>query len=152
LSGAAHPPELPDTDSPVGDDVLLYRLVPIRWCDVVDGQWEFQSGAFDNSGKLQPGEHPDDMSVVLGDTLEALQRLPDDLPARALFGVPDELGVAVLRANFVRAEEEQEVRRSPNDDEPAHGDVRGKKGAKRRKRLKKHAEWIVRPAAPPALP
>jgi hypothetical protein len=55
----------------------------------------------------------------------------------------------VLQVGFLRNDEKQEVLRTPNDDEPAHGDVRGAKNPKRRRRLKEHAEWVIRPALQP---
>lgn len=144
--------DLSGEDALVGDYVLLYRLVPTTWCEVIDGEWEFQSGAFDNASALTIEDCPDDMSVVLGDTLGILGRAPDDLPHETAWTADSRgWGVAVLEAAFVRDEEAQEILRSPRGDEPAHGDVRGKKSSKRRKRLKKHARWVVRPKASPSL-
>jgi hypothetical protein len=134
-------------DPPVGD-VLVYRLVPTHWCSVVEGQWEFQSAAFDNATPETEDECPDDMSVVLGDTLASLERSPGALPAETPWA-GDEYGVAVLEAKFLRDEEQQRMFRTPKAEEPAHGDVCGKKNFKRRRRLKKHARWLVRPAAEP---
>jgi hypothetical protein len=116
----------------------------------VDGQWEFQSGAFDNATPLNSDESSEDMSVVLGDVLAALRRTPEALPMEAplCVGNPEEWGVAVLEAAFLRNEESQEIVRSPLPDEPAHGDVRGKKNTKLRRRLKKHANWVVQPSRP----
>lgn len=142
------PAELQDPQSAVGDDVLVYRLISVASCQVVDGQWEFQSGAFDNATPEQPDESADDMSVVLGDTLMALERAPEKLPEETAW-TDGKWGVAVLAVRFLRHQEQQQVLRTPNEDEVAHGDVRGKKGQKCRRRLKKHANWIVRPAAPP---
>ena len=132
--------ELPAADAPVADNVALFRLVPTDQCAAVDGEWEFQSAAFDNNDG-------DDMSVVLGDTLALLERVPEDLPAR-IFQDPARWGVAVVVTQYVRDEEGQLVLRTPTEMEPAHGDVRGAKNPKRRKRLKKHAEWVIRPQAP----
>lgn len=142
------PPDLPEPDSLVGDAVLLYRLVPVHWCEVIDGEWAFQSGAFDNATPDGPDDCPDDMSVALGDTLEALHRDPHQLPADTPWADDDEWGVAVLEAGFVRGELSQQLIRSPERWEPAHGDVRGKKNSKRRKKLKAHARWLIRPAKP----
>jgi hypothetical protein len=75
LSTEPHP-ELPDPNSAVDDEVFVYRLIPVWWCDVIEGKWEFQSGAFDNATPEHEHESPDDMSVVLGDTLAALARSP----------------------------------------------------------------------------
>lgn len=132
----------------MGDDVLVYRLVPIWACDGTSGDWEFQSSAFDNATPQVSEESPDDMSVVLSDTLAALERFPQDLPDHTPWA-GDHWGVAVLEVQYLHHEEQQELRRTPQDDEPAHGDVRGKKNSKRRKRLKAHAQWVVRPAASP---
>lgn len=141
---------VPDNDAPVDDEVLLYRLVPCEQCDFADGEWRFQSGAFDNSSDS------DGMSVVLGDTLAALERTPSDLPETVVNWPeakdPDRFGVAVLQTKFVRDNEQQEVVRTPVEIEDAHGDVRGEKNRARRKRLKKHAEqvgWIVAPRVEP---
>jgi hypothetical protein len=136
-------PELPADEARVEDGVVLYRLVPTVWCDVVEGEWAFQSGAFDNSSGTDL-----DMSVVLGDTLQALNGRPDELPDT------DQWGVAGLEAGFLRHQEQQEFRRSPvlgslELRDRAHGDVIGPKNTKRRRRIKAHAWWVVRPAAPP---
>jgi hypothetical protein len=143
-------PEPSDPAYPVGDDVLVYRLIRATACKPVGGEWVFQSGAFDNATPLTEAECSEDMSVVLGDTLADLRRIPEALPVETpCAGDPDEWGVAVLKARFLRTEEEQELRRTPIEDEPTHGDVRGKKNTKRRRRLKQHAEWVVQPAKPP---
>lgn len=137
--------ELPAEEAPVPDPTSLYRLVPTDHCDVVDGEWEFQSGAFDNNDD-------DDMSIVLDDTLQALGRTPDDLPDRTFPGQAGRWGVAIIHdAGYLRNAEEQEIRRTPRTEAPqerAHGDVHGRKGGNRRKRIKKHAEWVLRPSAP----
>lgn len=130
---------------------MVYRLIPVSACDAVDGRWEFQSGAFDNATPIADGERDDDMSVVLGDTLEALARVPEALPEEtACAGTPELWGVAELNVGFLRDEVKQSIHRTPNDHEPAHGDVRGAKNPKRRKKLKRHAKWVVEPRLPPA--
>jgi hypothetical protein len=141
---------LPALDAPVDDETLVYRLIPVGSCKAVDGQWEFQSGAFNNATPLHDGEPQDDMSVVLGDELEALGRVPATLPVESPPGGDPQLwGVAKLQVGFLRHQEQQEILRTPKDDEQAHGDVRGAKNPARRKRLKKHAEWVVQPAKRP---
>ena len=141
---------MPALEAPVADETDVYRLIPVASCDVIDGQWEFQSGAFDNSTPLRDGERDDEMSVVLQDTLAALDRLPERLPIETpCSGDPELWGVARLNIGFLRKDEEQEIIRSPKEDEPAHGDVRGTKNTKRRRRLKKHAEWVIRPSKDP---
>jgi hypothetical protein len=87
------------------------------------------------------------MSVVLGDTLVALDRDPSALAERAYPGNAD-WGVAVMAAGCVTQVPEQTLHRTPTESEPAHGDVRGKKNSGRRKRLKKCAEWLIPPTAP----
>lgn len=142
-------PQLPALDAPVEDDTLVYRLVPVDACDAVDGKWEFQSGAFDNSTPIDESERDDQMSVVLGDTLGALDRIPEQLPVETpCAGEPERWGVAKLNTGFLRGEVSQEILRTPEPEEPAHGDVRGAKNPKRRKKLKRHAEWVVEPQVP----
>ena len=123
------------------------RVRPVNQCEVISGEWRFTSSAFDNATPLEAEEHPDDMSVVLGDTLAALSHQPEALPQRR--PESDLRGVAVLTAGYLTDEEGQELRRTPDleNDEPAHGDVRGKKGPGRRKRIKRNAVWLVPPAA-----
>jgi hypothetical protein len=137
--------ELPADHAPVPDPTPLYRLVPTDHCDPVDGAWVFQSGAFDNNDD-------DDMSIVLDDTLQALGRIPDDLPDRTFPGQEGRWGVAVIHdAGYLRNDLEQEVRRTPRAEEPpepAHGDVHGRKNGNRRKKIKARAEWVLEPAAP----
>lgn len=132
------------------DDESVYRLVKVSECKVVDGRWEFQSGAFSNSTPQHDDERDDEMSVVLADTLSALDRSAENLPVETPCpGEPEIWGVAKLNAGFLRKDEKQEVLRSAKDDEPAHGDVRGPKNPKRRKRLKKHASWVIEPQQAP---
>lgn len=144
------PQQIPALEAPIDDEAQVYRLIPVGACDVVDGRWEFQSGAFDNGSPLNDDERDDEMSVVLDDTLQALSRLPERLPVETpCAGDPELWGVAKLNVGFLRNEAQQTVLRSPQDDEPAHGDVRGAKNPRRRKKLKKHAEWVVEPTKRP---
>lgn len=142
------PAEISDTD-PVGDDVWLYRLVKVVNCRASEGRWEFQSTAFANSSREG---HEDEMSVILGDMLSALNRRPETLPDDQYPDSAKEWGVAKLRADCARAveSEEQEVVRSKTDAEAAHGDVVGpKKKQKTRRALRDCASWVIEPAAPP---
>ncbi|MBA3808982.1 MAG: hypothetical protein H0X28_11425 [Solirubrobacterales bacterium] len=140
---------MPAVDAPVDDADDVYRLVKVDDCNAVDGRWEFQSNAFDNATPFHDGERNDEMSVVLGDTLSALDRAPENLPAESPFpGDPERWGVARLNAGFLRSQM-QEILRTPTEDEPAHGDVRGSKNSGCRKRLKKHARWVVEPQIVP---
>jgi hypothetical protein len=144
---------LPHPAPPVeADDMVVYRLVPCWSCDVVDGAWEPQSCAFDNASPEDSADCDRDMSVVLQDTLTALERIPEDLPADTGWA-GDQWGVAAVPVAYLRHEEDQTIWRTPEVDEPAHGDVCGTKNTKRRRRIRKQATWIVRPAvAPPAAP
>jgi hypothetical protein len=78
------------------------------------------------------------MSIGLGDVLEDEQRdiesLVSDKPTHSLVS---------LTAGYVEGEEEQEVRRTPLDEEPAHGDVCGEKTHGRRKRFAFAAELAL---------
>lgn len=135
----------------IDDASAVYRMIPVGSCEVIDGQWEFQSAAFDNASPLTFGGRDDEMSVILSDKLAALKRVPERLPLETpCAGDPESWGVARLNVGFLRSKEDQEVLRSPTDDERAHGDVRGKKGYKRRRRLKQHAEWVIRPEKDPS--
>lgn len=79
------------------------------------------------------------MSVLLGDTLEAEDRPPLD----ALDGYPDHFLISIT-AGLARAQG-QEVERTPLPNEPAHGDVVGKKTRGRRRALRAAAEWVKAP-------
>jgi hypothetical protein len=79
------------------------------------------------------------MSVLLGDTMEAEGRPP----LSALENYPDHFLVAIT-AGAARAQE-QEVKRTPIPEEPAHGDVVGKKTRGRRRALCAEAEWVKAP-------
>ena len=79
------------------------------------------------------------MSVVLGDTLESEGRSP----ISALEKYPDHFLVAIT-AGDARAQG-QDVERTPIEEEPAHGDVVGKKTRGRRRALCAAAEWIEGP-------
>ena len=90
------------------------------------------------------------MSIVLDDTLTAVGRSASDLPVETTWlENSDDWGVAKLECGFLRNDEDQAILRTPNDDEDAHGDVRGEKNRSRRRRLKKHAVWVLRPSSPP---
>ncbi len=137
-------PPRPIDDASIKDEDALYRLIPTELCAAVDGEWIFQSWAFDNTTDTL------EMSVVLDDTLRSFERVPEGLPEKHHPTRPERWGVAVLTAGCARAVPGQEVERSPDADEPAHGGVVGSKPGKRRQKLKKCAEWVVPPAAPAA--
>lgn len=134
----------------VTEDILVYRLVPIRWCEVIDGEWAFQSGAFDNASATTEDGEQDRMSVVLENRLQEFNRVPERLPVETTwFDDPENWGVAALESKYLREEEEQAILSTPTKNEPAHGDVQGQKNRNRRRRMKKHAWWVVQPASPP---
>lgn len=81
----------------------------------------------------------DRMSVLLGDTMEAEGRPP----VQALDDHPNYFLVSIS-ASDARAQE-QEVERTPIPEEPAHGDVVGKKTRGRRRALRDAAEWAKSP-------
>ena len=80
-----------------------------------------------------------EMSVFLGDTMAEEGRDP----LEALTREPTYFLVAITAADAVAAE--QEVRRTPLADEPAHGDVVGKKTRPRRRALAEAASWLKAP-------
>jgi hypothetical protein len=73
------------------------------------------------------------MSVLLQDVLEDEDRAPEAV----LDGKPTHSLVS-LTAGFVKAEE-QEVRRTPEPEEPSHGDVCGEKPRARKKQFARTA-------------
>ena len=127
-------------DPSVQDRTNLYRRVRrdrVFWDDSREC-WRPSSVVFQNF----------EMSVALGDTLEADGREPVDV----LTPYPDEF-LVLLEAGFVRGHD-QIVAREPRHDEPAHGLVVGDKErpASRRKKFAQSAEWAVPPteSAPPS--
>jgi hypothetical protein len=129
---------MPPDDASVADSVDVYRLVPdyhVAW-DHDENRWIVKSSAFQNTSRTEG------MSVVLGDTLEADGRPPED----ARRSKPDWYVVALQAAEF--RHEDQGIVREPTAEEPAHGNVLGDKGKTRRRRFVPLARWIVAPAAP----
>jgi hypothetical protein len=129
---------VPPDDRTVADTTDAYRLVPeyhIDWSENED-RWIVKSSAFQNTSRT------DEMSVVLGDTMAADHRPPED----ARRSKPDWYVVA-LSAGELRGEQ-QGIVRDPTVDEPAHGNVIGPKGQTRRRRLARLARWIVDPPRP----
>jgi hypothetical protein len=140
----SHSPGIPAAGAPIPDDLPLFRLVKTTQCKPVDGQWQLTGSGFDNASGTT------DMSVFLSDTLAGLQRTTDDLPERT-FPDPELWGVAVIgETKFLRDDESQDVRRTPQPGEPAHGDVTGPKNSNRRSRIRKKADWVFPPPAPPS--
>jgi hypothetical protein len=119
---------IPD-DAPVRQDMSLYRRV--HPAEIV---WN------DNDGCLRPGSgvfKDHEMSIHLEDVLRDERREP----ASVLNGKPQHSLVS-LTAGFVK-DEEQTVRRTPQPDDASHGEVCGKKGHGRRKRLARAAQFVV---------
>lgn len=81
----------------------------------------------------------DRMSILIGDTLETEGRPPLD----ALDDHPDHFLVSIT-ADDARAQE-QEVERTPIPEEPAHGDVVGRKTRGRSRALRDAARWVKAP-------
>ena len=77
--------------------------------------------------------------MVLGDTLAEEGRSSRE----ALTGHPEFFLVAITAADA--EEQDQEVKRTPLETEPAHGDVIGKKPKRVARALRDRAEWVVAP-------
>jgi hypothetical protein len=122
----------PDDDPTIADATLLYRRVhPTYIVHDDDGDCErVSSGAFKERSK--------EMSVHLGDVLEASGREPaeivEDLPHFLIS----------LTAERVRAYC-QVVVRSPTPSDDSHGDVIGSKSKTTRKGFAEAARWVVAP-------
>ncbi|MBW8060320.1 MAG: hypothetical protein FVQ78_08350 [Solirubrobacterales bacterium] len=118
----------------MADDTRLYRRVPPR---VGDG-WvrDENNDCLRLSSAVFQGN---EMSIFLADTMEAEGRSALD----ALDGHSDFFLVSITAG--VACSQGQQVRRSPIEEEPAHGDVVGKKNRKLRQALRDSAEWIKAP-------
>lgn len=126
----------PEDDVSIPNPTLLYRWVPPNHIRRTDNGVECRDGAFKNF----PNPETLRMSIVLEDTLRALDREP----ASVLQGRPG-YGLVALTAEQVR-EAEQRVVRSPTPEEPAHGDVWGTKTPSRRRHFAQLARWVVVPS------
>jgi hypothetical protein len=133
---------LPEDDRSISDETDLFRRIhpqlDIQW-DANESCWAVKSRAFQNTGGSTCGK----MSVALADTAAADGRDPDDVLRRA--GTPDWFLVA-LTAGDARAEC-QGVERAPTDQEPAHGNVVGRKTKGRKRALARAARWVIEPSA-----
>lgn len=78
------------------------------------------------------------MSVVLGDSLANMGRQPSSLAIRPGGGL------VRLQAGAARAQQ-QRIERTPQPEEPAHGDVWGDKPGVTRRALAQAAEWEIPP-------
>ena len=123
---------LPEDDASIAADTPCYRRINpthhLVW-DENRGCRRVSSGAFSDP----------EMSVALGDVLDALDRAPatvlDSFPDQFLVGFPT--GVARHAG--------QRVIRDASPEEPAHGLVLGKKGNPVRRVLAAASTWCVRP-------
>lgn len=122
------------TDKPVPPATTLYRRVLPR----LDSGYvrDKNKDCLRLSSAVFLGE---EMSVVLGDTLAEEGRSP----RQALAEHPDFFLVAITAADA--EEQDQEVKRTPLETEPAHGDVIGKKPKRVARALRDQAEWVVAP-------
>jgi hypothetical protein len=124
-------------DLSIADECKLYRRIPGNQIKPDrDGRLRPISGAFNNSSGVGGT-----MSISLDDTMKASGIAPEDLVADHA-----ETYLASITARLAR-HEEQRLRRSPEPEEPAHGEVVGPKSAGRRKRFAKGSEWAVPPPA-----
>jgi hypothetical protein len=125
---------LPADDDEVPDGTLLYRWVP-REKIVRDnelGRHRPSSDCFRNTTGT------DEMSVHLGDTLDAQGRDPSEL-------IEDLRSVGSLPADFVRNQCAKEIRRTPlrgDQEELAHGSVLGKENRKAMARMAQASSCI----------
>jgi hypothetical protein len=124
-------------NEPVAPDTFLYRRVhPVHYKSLPDGTCRLRETAFKNP------KDSNDMSVQLGDTLECLEIRPECI----LDGYDESWGLAEFRAQ-VAIEQEQDVERSPKQNDEAHGDVVGAKPTGRRRVFAEAARWTVVPRA-----
>lgn len=123
-----------DRDTPVPPTTLLYRRVPPR----IDSGYvrDKNKDCLRLSSAVFFGE---EMSVVLGDKLAEEGRSSREV----LTEEPDFFLVAITAADA--EEQEQRVKRTPLEKEPAHGDVIGKKPKRVARALRDRAEWVVAP-------
>ncbi len=121
----------PPDDASIDNATCLFRRVPPQ-----------QVTRDRNRGTLRPmsGHFLDtEMSVVLGDQLEAAGRSPESAVGRHT----DDFLVCGT-AQCVR-DEEQGVVHTEKDDEAAHGDVVGNKPKPRARRFANGARWVIEP-------
>ncbi|MDP2200826.1 MAG: hypothetical protein Q8K07_02315 [Methylicorpusculum sp.] len=131
-------------DETIGADTFLYRRIlnqpdpPVRQIVWDDNKqcWRPSSVAFDNHPNGSP------MSVAIDDTLKANNLSPDSL----LVGHED-FSLAIFTAKVAR-DNNQGVIRKPLDNDPAHGEVFGKKTKSVKKALAKNSTWYREPDLP----
>jgi hypothetical protein len=130
---------MPEDDPTIGDETALYRRINpaahLTWDDN-RGCRRVSSGAFRDP----------EMSVALGDTLEALGREPDTV----LRNYTGQFLVAFRAA--VARDQGQRLVRDPTIEEEAHGLVLGKKRGRVMRVLSAASRWVVRPGDACARP
>lgn len=143
MSAADEPEEMED-DKTIDDDTLLYRRVMNQPCPPVKqiiwddntNCWRPSSAVFTN--------HPDGspMSIALGDTLEQEGLSPDSV----LIG--HENFSLVSFPAYIPRSKNQGIMRKPLENDPAHGEVFGKKTGGVKKTLQKNSTWYKEPDLP----
>ena len=129
--------DAPEPNRPIDGQTRLYRRINRpHYSPQADGSFRLRDTAFKNS----PGGGKD-MSVALEDTLADSGGEVMDV----LAGYGAEWGLAAITTQTAW-DHEQDVQRTPKDDDPAHGDVIGEKPTGRRKKLALAAEWVVLPS------
>lgn len=132
-------------DKTISDDTLLYRRVlnqpdppasQIIW-DENKNNWRPSSVAF--------CDHRDGsaMSIAIDDTLKKESLSPDSL----LIG-HDNFSLAAFPARIAR-ENAQGIIRNPLENDPAHGEVFGKKTKGVKRALANNSHWYIEPNIPP---
>jgi hypothetical protein len=128
---------LPGDETPIPDETALYRRINpdpaaphLVWDDNLNCR-RISTGAFRDP----------DLSVVLGDRLEALQRQPETV----LDGYADYYLVVFRARAATDADPGLTVLRDPTPSEPAHGAVRGKKRKPVMRAIARACEWVVKP-------
>ncbi len=119
-------------DAPVPADTLLYRRIHPRQLVADENR---------NCRRISKAAFQDpQMSVALSDALEDAGLTPADVLSR----YPDRF-LASLTARFV-TEHEQEVVRTPEKHDPAHGEVVGHKPRPRARLFSRTARWVIKPS------
>lgn len=130
-------PDPYEDDATISDDAQLWRRIPPNHIlpDKNRGGLRISSAAFDNHHNGTP------MSVVLGDDVVASGRDPSSI-------IAGHVGfcLASVTAGLARSLN-QGIARHPLPEEPAHGEVFGKKTRAVRKQFSREAVWIVGPKA-----
>ena len=131
-------------DKSIQDDTLLYRRVlnqpdpPVKQI-IWDGNlncWRPSSAAFDN--------HKDGsgMSVALGDALAK-----NGLSPESVLDGHEGFSLVCFEASVPRAKQ-QKIIRKPLVNDPAHGEVVGKKTTSVKRAMVKSSRWVVQPNLP----